>query len=54
MEQKRDMTKPYYGYTLSELIDRLSIVQLKETYNPELKEQYAKEIEDLVHDIDLE
>ena len=53
MEQKRDMTKPYYGYTLSELIDRLSIVQLKQTYNPELKDQYAKEIEDLVHDIDL-
>jgi hypothetical protein len=53
MTDKKDMAKPYYSYTLSELIDRLTIVQLKETYNPELKEQYAKEIEDLVHDINL-
>jgi hypothetical protein len=52
MEQ-RDQTKPYYQYTLSELIDRLSIVQLKQTFNPELKEVYAKEIEDLIHDITL-
>lgn len=52
-EDKRDLTKPLYGYTLSELIDRLSIVQLKETFNPELKEAYALEIEDLIHDINL-
>lgn len=53
MSEIRDQTKPYYQYTLSELIDRLSIVQLKQTYNPELKEVYAKEIEDLEHDITL-
>lgn len=53
MEDKRDLTKPLYGYTLAELIDRLSIVTLKECYNPDLKETYAKEVEDLVHDISL-
>lgn len=50
---EKDLTKPLYGYTLSELIDRLTIVQLKETFNPELKEAYAKEITDLIHDINL-
>lgn len=53
MSSQRDLTKPIYGYTLSELIDRLSIVQLKETFNPELKETYAKEIQDILHDIQL-
>lgn len=43
-----------YHYTLSELIDRLTIVQLKETFNPDLREQYAQEIRDLVNDIQLE
>src|SRR5574343_994421 len=42
-----------YEYNFSELIDRLGIVQLKQTYNPELKEAYAKEIDDIVHDINL-
>lgn len=39
--------------TISELIDRLSIVQLKEVFIPEHKEEYSKEIEDIVHDIQL-
>ena len=39
--------------TLGELIDRLSIHQLKEVFIPENKENYAKEIADMVHDIDL-
>jgi hypothetical protein len=39
--------------TISELIDRLSIVQLKEVFIPEHKEAYAKEIADIVHDIQL-
>ena len=43
-----------YLPTLSELIDRLSIVQLKEVFIPEHKEEYAKEIEAIMHDIDLE
>ena len=43
-----------YLPTLSELIDRLSIAQLKEVFIPEHKEEYAKEIEDIMHDIELE
>jgi hypothetical protein len=39
--------------TLSELIDRLSIVQLKEVKIPEHKTEYAQEISDIVHDIQL-
>ena len=42
-----------YLPTLSELIDRLSIVQLKEVFLPEHKQEYAEEIKDIVHDIDL-
>jgi len=40
-----------YLPTLSELIDRLSIVQLKEVFISEHKDEYAKEIADIVHDI---
>ena len=43
-----------YLPTLSELIDRLSIVQLKEVFIPENKKEYAQEIKDIMHDIDLE
>jgi|TARA_R110000824_G_scaffold59703_6_gene160115 hypothetical protein len=39
--------------TLGELIDRLSIHQLKEVFIPENKENYAIEMNDIVHDIDL-
>lgn len=42
-----------YLPTLSELIDRLSIVQLKEVFIPEHKGEYAKEIADIVHDIQM-
>jgi hypothetical protein len=41
-----------YLPTMAELIDRLSIVQLKEVKIPEHKEEYAKEIADIVHDLD--
>ncbi len=47
------MTQRKYLPTLSELIDRLSIVQLKEVFITEHKEEYAKEIADIVHDIQL-
>jgi len=40
-----------YLPTLSELIDRLSIVQLKEVFISEHKAEYAKEISDILHDI---
>ena len=43
-----------YLPTISELIDRLSIVQLKEVFIPEYKEEYAKEIKDIMHDLELE
>jgi uncharacterized protein (UPF0335 family) len=40
-----------YLPTLSELIDRLSIVQLKEVFIVEHKNEYAQEIKDIIHDI---
>jgi hypothetical protein len=40
-----------YLPTLSELIDRLSIVQLKEVFIPDHKDEYALEIKDITHDI---
>tara|TARA_R100001244_G_scaffold132142_1_gene107274 strand:+ start:1397 stop:1804 length:408 start_codon:yes stop_codon:yes gene_type:complete len=39
--------------TLGELIDRLSIHQLKEVFIPENKENYATEMKDIVYDIDI-
>ena len=47
------MTNRRYLQTLSELIDRLSIVQLKEVFIPEHKEVYTQEIKDIQHDVDL-
>ena len=47
------MNKRKYLPTLAELVDRLSIVQLKEVFITEHKEEYAKEIKDIVHDIDM-
>tara|TARA_R100000008_G_scaffold86793_1_gene81643 strand:+ start:10843 stop:11244 length:402 start_codon:yes stop_codon:yes gene_type:complete len=47
------MGKRKYLPTLSELVDRLSIVQLKEVFIPEHKKEYGQEIKDIVHDIQL-
>jgi len=47
------MNKRKYLPTLSELVDRLSIVQLKEVFISEHKEEYAKEISEITHDIQL-
>jgi hypothetical protein len=47
------MTERKYLPTLAELIDRLSISQLKEQFIPEHKEEYSQEIRDIKHDIDL-
>tara|TARA_R110000764_G_scaffold103115_1_gene188741 strand:- start:851 stop:1246 length:396 start_codon:yes stop_codon:yes gene_type:complete len=41
-----------YLPTLSELVDRLSIVQLKEVFITNHKEEYAKEIDEITHDIE--
>lgn len=47
MKQRR------YLQTFSELIDRLSIVQLKEVFITDYKKEYGEEIQDIVHDIQL-
>ena len=47
------MSKRKWLPTLGELVDRLSIHQLKEVFIPENKKNYAKEMNDMVHDIDL-
>lgn len=47
------MKERKYLPTLSELIDRLSIIQLKEVFIPEYKNEYADEIQDILHDIQL-
>jgi hypothetical protein len=48
-----NMAERKYLPTLAELIDRLSISQLKEVFISEHKEEYAQEIKDIVHDIQL-
>jgi len=47
------MEKRRFLPTISELLDRLSIVQLKEVKIPEHKVEYGQEIADIVHDIQL-
>ena len=42
-----------YLPTLSELVDRLSIVQLKEVFLSDHKTEYSQEIKDILHDIQL-
>jgi len=42
-----------YLPTLAELVDRLSISQLKEVFISEYKEEYSQEINDILHDIQL-
>jgi hypothetical protein len=44
--------KRKYLPTFAELIDRLSIVQLKAVFIPEHKKEYNEEINLIVHDID--
>ena len=47
------MTNRKYLPTLAELVDRLSISQLKEVFITDHKEEYAQEIKDIVHDIQV-
>ena len=47
------MSERKYLPTFAELIDRLAIVQLKAIFIPENKDAYEKEIELIMHDIDL-
>tara|TARA_R110000824_G_scaffold52108_2_gene144879 strand:- start:1605 stop:2018 length:414 start_codon:yes stop_codon:yes gene_type:complete len=41
-----------YLPTISELVDRLSIVQLKEVFIPEHKDEYKIEVNQILHDLD--
>ena len=47
------MNSRRYLPTLSELIDRLSIAQLKEVFISKHKDEYSKEIKDIINDIQL-
>lgn len=47
------MKERRYLHSLGDLIDRLSIVQLKEVFIAEHKDIYSQEIADIVHDIQL-
>ena len=47
------MSERKYLPTLSELVDRLSITQLKEVFITDHKKEYAEEICDILHDIDF-
>jgi len=42
-----------YLPTFSELIDRLSITQLKEVFITDHKKEYSEEIKDILHDIQV-
>ena len=46
------MRQRKYLPTISDLIDRLSIIQLKEVFIPEHKDEYADEIQDIVEDLE--
>lgn len=39
--------------SLADILDRISIVQLKEVFITEHRDEYSKEIQDLLHDLDL-
>jgi len=50
---EEDVKSRRYLPTLSDLVDRLSIVQLKAIFIPEHLDEYVKERADIEHDIDL-
>lgn len=47
------MTERKYLPTLSDLVDRLTIVQLKMIFIPERRKEYVEERELILHDIDM-
>lgn len=47
------MTERKYLPTLSDLVDRLTIVQQKMIFIPERRDEYMKEREEILHDIDI-
>ena len=48
-----DKNELKWSPSLGELIDRLSVVTLKELLIPGQRERYSKEIEDIIHDLDI-
>jgi len=54
MKNKTEKRERKYLPTFAEKIDRLSICQLKEWLIPEHREEYAKEIADIEHDLNLD
>lgn len=50
---KKEKKERKYLPTVADLVDRLSICQLKEWFIPEKKSEYAQEIADIEHDISL-
>jgi hypothetical protein len=53
MSKNKQPKQRRYVHSLGDLIDRLSIVQLKEVFIPEHKTEYSQEIADIVHDIQM-
>lgn len=53
LEDLKKANSRKYLPTLGELLDRLTITQIKEVKLPEHKEKYAQEIKEIMHDIDL-
>jgi len=51
-KERIDVARKYLP-TLGELLDRLTITQIKEVKIPEYKDKYAQEIDEILHDIDL-
>jgi hypothetical protein len=51
-QEKEDVSRKYLP-TLGELLDRLTITQIKEVKIPEHKDKYALEIKEILHDIEL-
>lgn len=47
------MSERKYLPTFAELIDRLAIVQLKYIFIPDNSNEYKKEMNDIIHDLDL-
>lgn len=53
METNNITAQRKYLPTISEIIDRISIVQLKEIFIKEHRKEYAEEIQMLLHDLNL-
>jgi hypothetical protein len=53
MSKNKQPKQRRYLHSLGDLIDRLSIVQLKEVFIPEHKAEYSQEISEIVHDIQM-